>query len=82
MIVWLGTSLNTGGTMFLCVSTSILSARQLAQDGSSTYTSNSTYYVTLFLDQAMELDKPCSSHYKTVIATINPVLPLVLKFGL
>ena len=36
----------------------------LAQDGSITYTPTPTY-TNLFIDQAIELDKPCSSRYET-----------------
>ena len=36
----------------------------IAQDGSSTYTLTPTY-TYLFIDQAIELDKPCSSPYET-----------------
>ncbi len=65
-MVWVGTSLPTRGVVFQWASTILKDCPKagLAPDGSSTYTPKPTC-TNLFIDQAIELGKPCSSRYET-----------------
>ena len=63
-MVWVGPSLHTSGMVFQWASTIYTAQVGQVQDRSSTYRPTPTY-TTLFLDQAIKLDEPCSSHYET-----------------
>ncbi len=66
MMVWVGTSLLTRGVVFQWASSIKTDRRSDLQGGSSTYRQTPTY-TTLFIDQAIKLDEPCSRRYETEI---------------